>query len=389
MRKFVRNQIVELLDTIWEGVKQAKALEPQVAESVLTDCYLAVQSVEQAMQGGFSAETFARYTDLISSTKQLLEKTNEGIAQGVLVGDTTKMLKSGLKKLQKMLQEEKEIKLEAVFFPYKASMWDALESVWAAARDDENCDAFVVPIPYYDRLPNGGLGAMHYEGDLYPADVPITNWQEYDVEKRRPDMIFIHNPYDDGNLVTSVHPDFYSKRLRNCTDMLVYLPYFVVCNNVQEHFCTTAGCIYAHKTIVQSESVCDTYIRVFSAAFGNRLGNPKEKFIALGSPKFDKAISAKREDYLLPDGLKILVEGKKVILYNTSIGAMLQDSEQYLVKLQNVLSFFEKRDDVVLWWRPHPLLESTLNSMRPALANEYRKIVEGYQRKAYRVLDGR
>ena len=30
---------------------------------------------------------------------------------------------------------------------------------------------------------------MHYEGDLYPECVPITNWQEYDIEKMHPDVI--------------------------------------------------------------------------------------------------------------------------------------------------------------------------------------------------------
>ena len=32
-------------------------------------------------------------------------------------------------------------KKEVVFLPYKASMWDSLESVWKAADEDPNCDA--------------------------------------------------------------------------------------------------------------------------------------------------------------------------------------------------------------------------------------------------------
>lgn len=388
MRVFVRNQIVELLSTVWEGVKQAKALEPHVAESVLTDCYLAVQSVEKALQKGFSPETFVKYSDLLCSLKGLLEGINEGIACGIPVAETTKKLKAELKMLRKTLLEEKEVKLEIVFFPYKASMWDSLESIWLAARDDDSCDAYVIPIPYYDRLPNGEFGAMHCEAELYPDYVPIVGWETYDVEKRRPDMIFIHNPYDDANYVTSVHPDFYNKRLRKCTDLLAYVPYFVVSADIPEHFCTTPGCIYAHKTFIESDNIRNMYMRVFGAAFGNQFGIPKDKFIALGSPKFDKVVNTKREDYTLPEELKNLVAGKKVILYNTSIGAALQYNEQYLIKLQSVLSIFEKRKDAVLWWRPHPLLESTLDSMRPALANQYRGIVEKYRRKAYQFHDG-
>lgn len=94
------------------------------------------------------------------------------------------------------------IRKEVVFLPYKASMWDSLESVYLAAAQDENCDAYVVPIPYYDRNADESLGEMHYEGGEYPSNIPITPYEEYHLEERRPDAIYIHNPYDDNNLVT-------------------------------------------------------------------------------------------------------------------------------------------------------------------------------------------
>lgn len=387
MKKNVRDQIIELLSTVWEGVKQTKTLAPQAAQQVLADCYLAVKTIEQTLRRGLSEEGVQKYTDLSAALKELLEEMNSGIAQGVSAAEASKKIKNHLKQLRKLLSEEQEVKLEAVFFPYKASMWDALESIWLAAKDDPRCDAIVVPIPYYDRRPDGSLGEMHYEGGEYPSYVPIVDWQEYDLAARHPDMAFIHNPYDDKNLVTSVHPDFYSKRLRSYTDMLVYSPYFVAPGDVSEHLCTTDGCIYAHMTAVQSKKICDTYVRVFKEAFGNRFGDPKEKFLPLGSPKFDKIIHMRREDCTIPDEWGKLIAGKKVVLYNTSIGSMLQSNEQYLVKLQNVLNVFRRREDVVLWWRPHPLSESTFLSMRPALADLYRKIVKAYQQEAYGIYD--
>ena len=56
--------------------------------------------------------------------------------------------------------------------------------------------------------------------------MPVVRYEEYDFEKRRPDMIFIHNPYDEYNYVTSVHPFFYSQSLKQFTDLLVYIPYY-------------------------------------------------------------------------------------------------------------------------------------------------------------------
>ena len=109
-------------------------------------------------------------------------------------------------------------KKEVVFLPYKASMWDSLESVWQAAEEDGQCDAYVIPIPYYDKNPDGSLGEMHYEGEEYPEYVPIVSWKEYDISEHYPDVIYIHNPYDNWNYVTTVHPDFYASKLCQYTD---------------------------------------------------------------------------------------------------------------------------------------------------------------------------
>ena len=146
--------------------------------------------------------------------------------------------------------------LEVVFLPYKASMWDSLESVWRAAKEDKNCAAYVVAIPYFDKNPDGTVSSMHYEGGEFPADVPIVGWQEYDLAKRHPDIIFIHNPYDQANKMTSVHLDYYAKELKKHTDQLVYIPYFVCVNdNIPAHLCVLPGSLYADKVIVQSEKM--------------------------------------------------------------------------------------------------------------------------------------
>lgn len=50
-----------------------------------------------------------------------------------------------------------------VFLPYKASAWDSLESVWRAAEANSDCDAYVIPIPYYYKNSDGSFGEMRYE----------------------------------------------------------------------------------------------------------------------------------------------------------------------------------------------------------------------------------
>jgi hypothetical protein len=322
----------------------------------------------------------------------LLENIENSLKEGKLdILDSVKKLKSAF-------DSEAKANREALFLPYKASMWDSLESIYLAAKDDPDWDALVMPIPYYDKK-DWKFTEMHWETN-YPKNIPLIDYRKYNIEEQRPDIIFIHNPYDNCNIVTSVHPDFYSERLRNLTSCLVYVPYFVGNGlNVAEHFCTVSGCIFAHKVIVQTEDERKIYVKTYKE-FAKRNKVPErfeqigKKFLALGSPKLDKAITAKREDYEIPPEWEKLTSGRKVVFYNLSIGSLLEHtvengrpSDKYFQKVRSVFEFFRKQSDAVLLWRPHPLLESTIKSMRPWLEREYAEIVSEYKSGGYGIYD--
>lgn len=244
---------------------------------------------------------------------------------------------------------------------------------------------------------------MHYEGDQYPDYVPVISYKEYDFETRKPDAIYIHNPYDECNFVTSVHPSFYSKKLKEYTEKLVYVPYFILGeikpDNQQavdrmKHFCILPGVINADKVVVQSEDMRQVYIKVLTEAFGKETkGYWAQKILGLGSPKVDKVLNTRKEDLEVPEEwLKIIQKPdgsrKKIIFYNTSVGALLRHDEKMLEKIQDVLRVFsENRDEVALLWRPHPLIKATIESMRPQLWAEYEKIVRKYREEGWGIYD--
>lgn len=270
---------------------------------------------------------------------------------GTLIADV-------LQETERMLSTEKCKKI-FVFLPYKASMWDSLESVYfAAAEDHEHCEAYVVPIPYYDRdssKPEAPFTEMHDERDAMPDEIPVEDYRQVDLELLHPDAIFIHNPYDGFNRITSIAPAYYSDRLKAVTDLLMYVPYYTTSGGMGEG---QADCpVYANADyiVVQSES-----LRHF---FADTV--PMEKIVALGSPKFDRVIRlcAKRPEP--PRDWLPKMKGKTVYFYNTSIGGMLADTQKFLQKMQYVFASFAGRQDVCLLWRPHPLLASTFQSMRP------------------------
>ncbi len=366
MRKFQQAQILELIQTLKEA--QAGGLYADCQDVAL---YL-IEIIDSAEgEGTHTAKLFRDYYE------QLYR---------VSAGEADKsLLRKQLFKLESSVRTElKPNRIEAVFLSYKASMSDSIESIYLAAKADPDCDAYWIPIPYLDRKAGGALQKAHYEGaDCYDERFDVTDWKQYDIKARRPDIIFTFAPYDDTNIVTKVHPDYFCERLRGLTDLLAYSPYFVTNGGVSVHSCKLPGCAFAHNVFLQSEEMRAQYIEHYTKEYGDKYGKPEEKFVASGSPKYDKIIQTRREDCSLPREWRELIKEKKVVLYNTSIRAILNGNEQYLKKLSHVFDTFRRRGDVVFWWRPHPLSSATFQSMRPELSKAYERLVAAYRRDGW------
>lgn len=397
---------VELLETAHDEIRKAvEKNDISAAVTLLEDCQngaIALGSMIEEIEGeGFvTVPILEEYCDQVYQIYDSLVRGQVASSNKIY-----KTLRKFSTQISNSVKHDIRETREAVFLPYKASMWDSLESVWQAADNDPDCEAYVIPIPYYDRRPDGSFGELHYELDQYPKYVPVTGYEDYDFEKRKPDMIFIHNPYDDCNYVTSVHPFFYSKNLKRFTSQLIYIPYFVLGEinpdnpdevKGMEHFCTVPGVIHADKVIVQSENMRKAYIKVLTDAVkGQGIGRKywEEKILGLGSPKMDKVSRTRKEELEIPaEWLEIIEKPdgswKKIIFYNTSVGALLHHHEQMLEKIRNVLQVFrDVQDEVALLWRPHPLMKATIESMRPMLWEEYRRIVEQYKAEGYGIYD--
>ena len=79
---------------------------------------------------------------------------------------------------------------------------------------------------------------------------------------------------------------------------------------------------------------------------------------------------------------------KKIIMYNTSVSALLQHGNKMVDKMWDVFhTFKEHQTEVALLWRPHPLSGITIESMRPKLWEEYQKLVEQYRESGWGIYD--
>ncbi len=422
MRKVQKQEIMNIIDSLHEAhgeIREAfnrKGISftqnIQMIQNMICECQETAIQIGEIIErlerkGHITVSYIEEYCEALYAVHEEIGRADADEINGNKV---YKILKKQLFKIENSVKNDINIRKEVIFLPYKASMWDSLESVYIAAKEDINCDAYCIPIPFFDLNPDHSFGQMHYEGKEYPENIEITDWQTYRFEERKPDEIYIHNGYDNWNLVTSVHPRFYSENLKKYTEMLIYIPYFIMGKidpednavvEAKKHFCFMPGIINADKVILESENVKKLYVNEYlKAAKANGLIGKhidkkylEQKFLGLGSPKIDKVLSTNKDDIEIPSEWIKKIERpdgtwKKIILYNTSIAALLKHNEMWIEKIEEVLKVFkEYQDKIILLWRPHPLIENTMKSMRPTVAERYQQIKEMYIKEDWGIYD--
>ncbi len=351
----IKERLLKQLQIVQDGLN---AMPPFHSRDLNTMRNALVQARDLCFQG-LSENRFTEYQDtydgLLIAIGQLKE---DGPDRKEIVSLCSELLQYTMEQTQK----ETTFKKEFYFLPYKASMWDSLESVWKAADEDkEHCIAYVMPIPYADLTPEHTVAQWHCERALFPKDVPTVKWKDVDLEEWRPDAIFIHNPYDNYNAVTSVDSRYYSEKLKQQTRLLCYIPYYA----------TTGG-------MAEMQRMCSAYLNVdyiviqssyFRKLFDESISD--EIFLPFGSPKFDKVLQMCMNPPKAPEAWEKKIRGRKVYFYNTSLGGMLYETGAFLQKMEYVFQTFRRREDACLIWRPHPLLESTFSSLRQEFHSQY------------------
>lgn len=407
MRTKQKRDILEMIGTLHQAHDEIKRYiesnQYTMAQDMLAQCQECAVSIGTAIES-FEGEGFITVS-YIEEYCEALYRIHQSFEcqEGFNANKIYKILRKQILKIENSVKSDVSVRKEIVFLPYKASMWDSLESVWKAADSDPDCDAYVIPVPYYDKNPDGSFRQMHYEGNLYPKYVPVTYYENFDFEVHHPDIIYIHNPYDEYNYVTSVDPFFYSGNLKKYTDKLVYIPYFIMGKvspnkettiESKAHYCTSSAVLNANEVIVESEDVRQLYINTLIKTYGKESRSIWEnKIYGLGSPKIDKVLSTKKEDLEIPDEWMDIIQKpdgswKKIVLYNVTVSTFLNSREKILKKMKSVFSAFkENQDRVALLWRPHPLTRATISSMVPHILEEYEEMVRQYLKEGWGIYD--
>lgn len=380
MRGVQKQKVLDFIDSLHQAHEEIKgALEEKnivLVQQMLNECQQFAYELggiieQQEGEGHITVVFLEEYCEMLFRVYEEMATSLPG------ANKIYKQLRKQMLNVENSAKKDIPVRKEIVFFPYKASMWDSLESIYLAAREDPTCDVYCVPVPYYDMNPDRSFGKIHYEGGEYPSDIEVTDWKSYNFEEREPDVIYFHNPYDDCNYVTSVHPRYYSANLKKYTKTLVYVPYYSTSGGMGESQRLCPAYINADYIVIQYPEL--------RGYFDERI--PDYKFLPLGSPKFDKVIKKCQNPQMPSVEWQEKLEGKRVYFYNTSISGMLENTEDFLKKLRYVFSCFEGKKDICLLWRPHPLLETTFDSMRKGYKAEYLSLKREFLEKNLGIYD--
>lgn len=370
MREKIKTQLLEILSSIRELHRQCLEQDAQVFE-IMQDCQQAAIAI------GETLETVApQNKDTVSLLEQYCEQIFLYVSQEAEAAGTMELLNSLVRKVEEEIKQL-PVKYQVVFFPYKAEMWDSLESIWLACREDESCECLVIPIPYFTYDAGSRKLIYCYDGERFPEEVPVIPYQEYDIKTECPDVAYLHNPYDQVNLVTSVHPAFFSSELKKYVRKLVYVPYYVTTGYISQEHLQLPVYFHMDYMIVQSE-----YFKS-----GCKGMHYYDKILPLGSPKLDRVIRLCREKPKAPEEWQPILNGNQSLMLNTSLSCVLNHEEVYLKKLWNLFRLVKHQEGIVLVWRPHPLLESTLNAMRPQLLAMYHELKDYFQSESVGIFD--
>jgi hypothetical protein len=280
---------------------------------------------------------------------------------------------------------EQKRKRVIVFIVYKAGWWGCFDSIYRKLAEDGENECYVIPVPYYERQANDkaiDFSKRHYEADMLPKDVPVTDYQLFPLEKYTIDIMFIHNPYDDQNPLDSVDPKYYSDKLKPHASLLIYVPHLLYTDEVPEYMRRLL--VYAHvdRILLAEESAKKAFAGVekvklkvedsFWTDYIDRLNKNKP-----GIPKEWVPMLYGRTDF----------GGRRVVLYHVSYTDLLYGNEKTIQKIEYVLNYMKERKDGLFIWRTEPAIEGRLNELSPNVVKDYLRLKKKFMEERIGIYD--
>lgn len=280
------------------------------------------------------------------------------------------------KELGNSIEEELLNRRVVVFLPFKAENWSKFKTAWEQEKKRNDTDVYVVAIPYYYKDYDGTLMEEIYDLEAYPEEISAIAYDAISLETLEPDTIYIQNPYDQYNPVYCVHPDFYSAKLRDVTDELIYIPYFDIDDFGPEeerafqnmnYYVTVPGVVLSDKVYLSSDKLVDTYIEKLISWSGEEDNRIWENKCLLWPNSMDEFSHAKKLSRCDEDS-------NITLMYYIGEGPTLQNSIYFASKVRNNINTLKNAQTPNSTLKVMLVLSDEIldlaKSMRPGLSEE-------------------
>ncbi len=380
-------------------IRNAAATHPEAVLELLEKCqenaiHIGTQIEEQEGEESVTVRTIETYCEQLYELGEALTQEEHGAFESCMIS-----LNSALERMEDTAAQNLFNRRKIVFLPFRGDLWEGLKPFYEEAAADPKNIVSVIPLPFYDRMADGGVGELHYETEDYPIGLPVMDYREVDIRGLHPDVIYTQNAYDQCNYTYMLPPEFFTAELKKYTEELIYVPYFKIgsfekedlkLRKTTDYFVKIPGLIHADKVFVESEQMKALYAEVLAEFCGEETRTIwEEKIVARAFDVSDTGIPKER----IPEEWDRLIQKagggrKKTVLFLNAVCSMYQEKEKAIQKLRSVLNtFYEHREEVTLIWRPHPSIAGSIHLFERDMWLEYRNIVEEYRQAAWGILD--
>ena len=278
----------------------------------------------------------------------------------------------GRKITEKLIELHGSANFKIAFLPYKRSMWNSMESVYEECKA-AGADAHCYPIPYLRMKENK-------EPDYLDSDFSLFGDIAEPIETLdRADYVAIHYQYEDNNFVTNMIPKYFTDALKERYHAkVVYLPYGI--GSSTGAFAIQPGCRHIDYAFLENEECAERFIAGWKTQGIDFTG----RVFGFGSAKLDVARAL--PDKLIPEEWSEQLGDRTVILICNSLGPFLTDPYRRMDAYEAHL-IRELYEGHAVIFRPHPLLWTTIKSMRPDTAERYNNFIRESKMRDHVIVD--
>ena len=341
--------------TLLQDCQDAAIEIGNLIESILGEGTKTVGLLEEYCELVFACGEDFSTENLLALDKKLMEIVDS------VREDIPKNAGTSLSTLEEVVQKrlkERERPL-VIFMVTKESEWKYVADQYNKYRQDRDADVYVMPIPYYTKSILGKITDEQYEYDKFDPKLPLIKHEQFDLQTAHPDKIIIQNPFDDTDFAHTIAPAYYSSRIKNYTDELIYIPPFVTdefiegdsrCVKFMRHYVTVPGVVNADKIFVQSSNIRDRYIARLVEMAGEDSRSIWEEKVSVYEFAENIMKDITKDEVSYPQAWAPIIKDetgkyKKIMLCVISAGAVYSHIDKIFDKIDNTLSVFAENKE--------------------------------------------